>query len=86
VPLDVAEDIHRRLAAMRVRYLSDQHGCQAHQTGRCDHPNHRRDMDLLATMLDMIGLDQDYPAYTEAERRTWLTWIGQSGPPDELAA
>lgn len=86
VPDEVGEGIHHRMAAMRVRYLSDQHGCQAHRAGICHHPNHRRDMDLLQEMLAALGLDQTYPAYTAAENRTWLKWIGQSGPAEDLAA
>jgi hypothetical protein len=79
---DKAADIERRMAAMRARYLSDQHGCRAHKTGACGHPNHRRDLDLLATMLDMLGLDHGYPEYTEAEHMLWLKWLGQAGPPE----
>jgi len=71
---------------MKVRRLADQHQCQARATGACDHPNHRRDMDLLREMLDALGLDEGYPAYTAAEDRTWLKWIGQSGPAEDLAA
>lgn len=86
VPDEVAEDIHQRLAAMAVRRKTDQHHCTAHRDGVCHHPNHRRDMDYLAEMLDTLGLGHDYPAYTQAEGRTWLTWIGQSGPAEHRAA
>lgn len=83
---EVAESIHERLAAMQVRRATDQHQCQARGTGSCDHPNHRRDMAYLHEMLDTLGLSHDYPAYTQAEDRTWLKWIGQSGPAEDLAA
>lgn len=86
VPDDVAESIQARMAAMRVRHAADQHQCTARATGRCDHPNHRRDMDLLGEMLDTIGLSHDYPAYTPDEDRIWLRWVGQSGPAEEQAA
>lgn len=86
VPLDVAEDIHARLAAMQVRRKTDQHHCTARRDGICAHPNHRRDMHYLTEMLDMLGLDHGYPAYTAAENRTWLRWVGQSGPAEDQAA
>ena len=95
VPDDVGEDIHRRMAALTARRWSNRHECNATATTDCTHPNHRRDNDaLLSTdrdwpgILDTLGLDTAYPVVTDAERRTWLKWIGQSGPPelDDLAA
>lgn len=86
-----ARNIQDRMAAMQVRRLCNQadHRCTAPSTGTCTHPNHRRDADLLLSqdadfpgMLDMLGLDAAYPQYTARERRTWLTWIGQAGPPE----
>lgn len=84
---DLAAGIERRMAAMRARYLCDQHDCQAHRTGSCDHPNHRRDVDLLNNMLDMLGLEREYPGYSQTENVVWLKWLRQSGPPeDDIAA
>lgn len=83
------EDINQRMAAMRVRSWGNRHACAEPATGECTHPNHRRDAHgLLSTekdgpgLLDMLGLPHEYPAYTEDEKRMWLRWIGQSGPPD----
>lgn len=85
----VARDIQRRMATVLVRRKCNQsdHRCTAPSTGRCTHPNHRRDADLLLStderhpgMLDMLGLDTTYAQYTEGERMTLLKWIGQSGP------
>jgi hypothetical protein len=86
VPDETGEAILQRMAAMQVRRLTDQHHCTARDSGTCADPNHRRDMDYLGHMLDMVGLGRDYPSYTPAERRTMLRWIGQSGPADEQAA
>lgn len=93
VPDEVGEDIHHRLAAMTVRSKCNRHECTPSEQPDCTHPNHRRDADsLLSTdarfpgMLDMLGLDTAYPAVTDAERRTWLKWIGQSGPAEDRAA
>jgi hypothetical protein len=90
VPDEVGEGIHQRLAAMQLRRLVDkhQHTCTAHTTGSCADPNHRRDMHLMSELLGAVGLSEGYPSYTEAEKRTWLKWIGQSGPAeaDDLAA
>lgn len=90
---DQAADIERRMAAMRVRSMCNQHQCTEPSTGFCDDPNHRKDADyLLSTdgkhpgMLDMLGLDTAYPAYTDKEKATWLRWLGQAGPPEEQAA
>jgi hypothetical protein len=94
----VAQDIQRRMAAMQVRRKCNQedHQCTTPSTGSCEHPNHRRDADLLLStdrefpgMLDMLGLDNAYPAYDAKEKATWLKWLGQAGPaenPDEIAA
>lgn len=93
VPDDVGEDIHRRMAAMMARRLRTQHDCTQARTGSCDHPNHRRDVDSLLSddtdhpgALILLGLDDVTPGYTEAENRTWLRWIGRSGPAEEQAA
>jgi hypothetical protein len=94
VPDEVGEDIHRRLAAMTVRSKCNRHQCTEPKGEPCTDPNHRRDNDSLLSidarfpgMLDMLGLDHTYPAVSDTERRTWLTWIGQSGPAeDDLAA
>jgi hypothetical protein len=93
VPDDVAEDIQRRMATMEARRLSNRHRCDATPTTPCTHPNHRRDADSLLTtderhpgILDTLGLDSSFPSVTEAEKRTWLKWIGQSGPVEEQAA
>lgn len=84
------EAIQQSLAAMTVRRKCNQkdHQCTAPRTGSCEHPNHRRDADLLLStdqrypgMLDMLGLDHAYPQCSEKDRATWLKWIGQSGPP-----
>lgn len=85
VPDDIGEDIHRRMAAMRVRHLVDQHDCRQREDGTCTHPNHRRDVDFLHEMLDTLGLDHSYPAYTKADEQTWLRWVGH-GPAEEQAA
>lgn len=92
VPDELAEDILRRLAAMRVRRQCNQHRCTAADPADCTDPNHRRDADLLLStdahhpgMLDMLGLDTSYPQYTEAERQTWLRWIGNAPAADQAA-
>lgn len=92
IPDEVGQDIHERMAAMAVRRMCLQHACTAAETGVCTHPNHRRDADyLLSTdarypgMLDMLGLDHEHRPYTDDEARTWLTWIGQSGPIEDAA-
>jgi len=89
----VAADINTRMAAMRVRSWCNTHECTEPSEGVCHHSNHRRDADKLLSqdddfpgMLDMLGLPREYPACTEAEKRTWLRWIGQSGPGEDLAA
>jgi len=86
VPDELAEGIVRRMAAMRVRHQVDQHECHARETGTCEHPNHRRDIDYMREMLGALGLDQQYPAYTDTEQRMLLKWIGNSGPDETLAA
>lgn len=86
VPDGIADGIQKRLVAMRARHVANQHGCRARETGTCDDPEHRRDLDLLGEFLDAMGLSHDYPAYTQAEERTLLRWIGQSGPPEDIAA
>lgn len=92
VPDELAEDILRRLAAMRVRRQCNQHQCTAASPADCADPNHRRDADLLLStdarhpgMLDMLGLDTAYPEYTEDERKTWLRWIGNTPAPSRAA-
>lgn len=75
-------DIERRMAAMLIRRVADQHACQVRSTGECIHPNHRRDLDFLKNLLAETGLDAEYPAYTPDEQRTWMSWLRQSGPPD----
>lgn len=75
-------DIERRMAAMNIRRMADQHACQARKSGECHDPNHRRDMDLLDHLLAMTGLGAAYPAYTEEEKQMWMSWLRQSGPPD----
>lgn len=93
VPDEIGEDIHRRLAALIARSKCNRHACDATATSPCTHPNHRRDADSLLSddprfpgALDMLGLERTYQAVTDAERRTWLTWLGQSGPAEEAAA
>lgn len=54
---EVGDDMHARLAASRVRRLTDQHGCRVQETGACEHPNHRRDVAYRQAMLAMLGLD-----------------------------
>jgi hypothetical protein len=78
-----ATRVERRMAAMHVRRLCDQHECTARKTGSCDHPNHERDMHFLREMLSHLGLDAEYPAYSPDDHRLWLRWLGQSGPPEE---
>jgi hypothetical protein len=78
----LAEDIERRMAAMRVRVLCKEHDCQAPATGTCDDPMHRQKVNLTMEMLDMLGLPREYPAYTEEEQEVWVGWLSQSGPPD----
>lgn len=89
----VALDIQQRMAAMQVRRKCNQedHRCTAPSTGSCEHPNHRRDADLLLStdgeypgMLNMLGLDSAYPAYDAKDKVTWLKWLGQAGPPEDL--
>jgi hypothetical protein len=86
----VAADINRRMAAMMVRRMCNQHECTEPETGSCEHPNHRRDNDyLLSTdrkypgMLEVLGFDTAYPSYTQAEKELWLRSIGQAGPDEE---
>lgn len=93
VPDEVGEDIHRRMATLTARRWCNRHECTEPQGIPCTHPNHRKDADsLLSTdarfpgMLDTLGLDPAYQTVTDAERRTWLRWIGQSGPAEEQAA
>lgn len=86
VDSEQAVDIERRLAALMVRRICNQHAC----TGTdCAHENHRRDVDFLLSartqdpgMLDMLGLPREYPDVTEKDRITWLKWLRQSGPPE----
>lgn len=92
VPDDIGRDIHHRMAAMLVRRMCNQHQCTTPKTGTCDHPDHRKDNDYLHSvdenypgMLDMLGFDHDYKPYTEDEKKTWLRWIGQSGPVEDAA-
>lgn len=93
VPDDVADSIRTRLAATKVRRMCNTHDCTGTPASPCQHPNHRRDADrLLSTdkefpgMLDMLGLSTTWEPVGDDERRTWLTWIGQSGPADTEAA
>ncbi len=87
---ELARDIERRMAAMTARRKCNQHECTEPSTGSCDHPNHRRDAHYLLSdddphhpgVLDMLGLDHDYPAYTPTEKAAWLRWLGQAGPPE----
>lgn len=95
---EMAVDIERRLAAMMVRRICNQHKC----TGPgCTDENHRKDADyLLSTdkrydpvtgvllpsgMLDMLGLPHECPDITEKDRTTWLKWLRQAGPPEDDA-
>jgi hypothetical protein len=77
-----AADIEARMAAMTVRSKCNEHDCKATVPGECDHPMHRQKVALTLEMLAMLGLPTEYPAYTEAEKRAWLGWLGQSGPPE----
>lgn len=88
---DEADDIQRRMAAMKIRRRCNKHECTTPKTGSCDHPNHRRDNDSLLSeddeypgVLIILGLDTAYPACTEKEQAAWLKWLGQSGPPAAL--
>lgn len=55
---DADERATRRLAALHVRRQCTQHHCTvAGRTSACTHPNHRRDEHYIATMLDMLGLE-----------------------------
>lgn len=93
IPDEVGEDIHRRMAAVTARRWCNRHECTEPQGIPCADPNHRKDADsLLSTdarfpgALDMLGLDRAAPGVTDAERRTWLKWIGQSGPAEDSQA
>lgn len=80
-------DIERRMAAMMVRRVCNQHRCTGSD---CTDIEHRKDNDFLLStdkdhpgMLDMLGLAHEYPDLTEQDRTVWLKWLGQAGPPED---
>lgn len=84
---DQAIDIERRLAAMAVRRMCNQHQCTGES---CVDTSHRKDADYLLSenerfpgMLDMLGLPREYPDLTEQDRLVWLKWLRQAGPPED---
>lgn len=81
---DTAADIERRMAAMKVRRRCNEHDCQAPKAGTCNHPNHRQKVHGALEVLEMLGLDPAYPAYTEAEKKAWSNWLRHSGPPETI--
>lgn len=66
-----------KLAASMVRRMCNQHGCEMPLKGTCDHPNHRRDVDYLRSMLDLLGLPQDFEEVTQADRDNLLLSLAQ---------
>lgn len=73
-----ATDVIRHLAATRVRRMCNQHACSG---PGCVHPNHRRDVDYLGHILNVLSLPGAYQEVTQEDRNRLLTSLAQQ--PDE---
>lgn len=69
-----ATDVIRHMAATRVRRMCNQHRCSG---PGCEHPNHRRDVDYLGHVLDVLGLPGAYQEVTQEDRDRLLTSLAQ---------
>ena len=70
--LDAAAII-TKMAVTSARRMCNQHGCDASSETPCIHPEHRRDVDYLAHVLDVLGLPGDYQEVTSTDRQLLLT-------------
>lgn len=53
-------DVITRMATMTARRMCNQHDCRATHDSPCEHPDHRRDVDYLRHVLDVLGLPGDF--------------------------
>jgi hypothetical protein len=74
------EDLEQRLAALMVRRFTRQHVCERLGGGPCTHPDHARDVHYMSTMLDVLGLSQEYPQVGDEERAGYNHVVAQEIP------
>lgn len=49
---------------------------------KCEHPNHRRDVDYLKHCLDALGLSGPFPVVTDNDRSNLIAALEKVGPID----